>query len=85
MVRTQIQLTQEQAEGIRRLASERGVSMAELVREAVEHILEANRRALMWERALSVVGKYADQAGDESVAEDHDRYLDDAYLHWRRS
>lgn len=84
MVRTQIQLTQEQAEGLRRLASARGVSMAELVREAVEHILEANRRALLWERALSVVGKYADPAG-ESVAEDHDRYLDDAYLHWRRS
>ena len=40
MVRTQIQLTEEQAEGLKRLAAERGVSMAELVRQSVQRLLE---------------------------------------------
>jgi hypothetical protein len=85
MVRTQVQLTEEQSEGLRRLATTRGVSMAELVREGVEHILELDARTRTWERALSVVGKYQDPAGEAAVAEDHDRFLDEAYLHWRRS
>jgi Arc/MetJ-type ribon-helix-helix transcriptional regulator len=85
MVRTQIQLTEEQAEGLRRLATAQGVSMAELVREGVDHVLEGDQRARAWEQALSVVGKYKDPAGEEAVAEDHDRYLDEAYFRWRRS
>lgn len=85
MVRTQIQLTDEQAEGLRRLAARRGVSMAALIREGVERTLVGDEQALLRERAMSVVGKYTDRDGATDVAKDHDRYLDDAYYHWRRS
>ena len=36
MVRTQIQLTDEQARAIKRIASAKGVSVAEVIRRAVE-------------------------------------------------
>lgn len=85
MVRTQIQLTEEQAEGLRRLAARRGISMAALIREGVDRTLEQDERTAIWERAMSVVGKYRDMEGATDVAREHDRYLDDAYLHWRRS
>jgi predicted DNA-binding protein len=84
MVRTQIQLTDEQAQRLRRLAAERGVSMAALVRDGVERVLADDNRAELWRRALSVVGKYRDVEGAKDVAENHDRYLEEAYLDWRR-
>ncbi len=36
MVRTQIQLTEEQAIKVKKIAARRGVSMAEVIRDAVE-------------------------------------------------
>ena len=84
MVRTQIQLTDEQARRLKGLAAERGVSMAALVREGVELVLAEPDREELWRRALAVVGKYRDLEGATDVAENHDRYLEDAYLDWRR-
>jgi 16S rRNA U516 pseudouridylate synthase RsuA-like enzyme len=40
VIRTQVQLTEEQARQLRRLAAERGVSVAQLIRESVEALLE---------------------------------------------
>lgn len=77
MIRTQIQLTEEQAARLKELAAQRGVSLAELVREGVEHILAESEHDQKWRRASALVGRYSDEAGD--VAANHDRYLDDAY------
>jgi hypothetical protein len=83
MVRTQIQLTQEQAAALKRLAAERGVSMAALIRDAVEGVVaEGTDRERRKQRALAAVGKFHDTSRD--VAAEHDRYLEDAYLDWRR-
>ena len=38
MVRTQIQLTDDQAKTVKKLAMTRGVSMAEFIRQAVEGV-----------------------------------------------
>jgi len=81
MERTQISLEPEQAERLRRLARERGVSMAHLIREAVDRtyggVLAPPTRAELWERAMSAVGSgHGDGA---NVSEDHDRYLDEIY------
>jgi predicted DNA-binding protein len=84
MVRTQIQLTDEQARRLRRLAAERGVSMAALVRDGVERVLADDERAEQWQRALSILGKY--KSGDTAnVSEEHDRYLEEIYSDWKRS
>ena len=40
MVRTQIQLTEEQAIKVKKIAARRGVSMAEVIRDAVEGAIE---------------------------------------------
>jgi hypothetical protein len=78
MHRMQIQLTEEQATALRRLARRRGVSIAALVREAAQALIErgdvdAERRA----RAREVVGRYA--SGRRDIAREHDRELEDLF------
>ena len=77
MVRTQIQLTEEQARALKEMAVRRGVSMAELIRESVQRLIEEREEAEKWRRALEVLGKYRDGASDVSI--NHDKYLDEAY------
>jgi hypothetical protein len=81
MERTQISLEPAQAARLRALAAERGVSMAHLIREAVDRVygsaIAPPTRDELWERAMSAVGcAHGDGA---NVAEDHDRYLDEIY------
>ena len=75
MIRTQVQLTDEQAAALRRLAHERGVSLAALIREAVERQIAAADDP--WERAARAVGAFS--SGKTDVSEEHDRYLADAF------
>lgn len=80
MERTQISLEPEQAERLRRLARERGVSMAHLIRDAVDRTYgtaETESMAAKWERAMRAVG--IGHGGGHNVARDHDRYLDEIY------
>jgi hypothetical protein len=78
MVRTQIQLTENQVRRLKRRAAERGVSMAELIRRAVDQSFEPDDMDAKWERALSVVGKFRSDVPD--LSERHDDYLADAFL-----
>jgi hypothetical protein len=79
MIRTQISLTEEQHRRLKRVARERGVSLAEVVREAVDQVVpdqdEERRRA--WERLMSLAGAF--DSGVPDIAERHDDYLPD---HW---
>lgn len=80
MVRTQIQLTEEQAERLRESATRAGVSMAELIRRAVDRAIcersEPSREALV-ARAKAAAGRFRSDRSD--VAANHDVYLADAY------
>jgi hypothetical protein len=80
MVRTQIQLPPLQAEAIKRVAAERGASMAEIIRLSVDAYLRdlyrPSERELR-ERALSIVGMIKDGPSDTSTR--HDDYLAEAY------
>jgi hypothetical protein len=81
MIRTQIQLTDEQAAGLKSLSAEKGGSMAEWIRCAVDSLLR-EKGGPSWEerkkRALAVVG-IGDSDFDD-VAENHDAYLEEIYL-----
>ncbi len=81
MIRTQIQLTEEQARRLRQAARERGVSMAEVVRRCIDRGLatEVPDRAARYARAVDLVGAFEDPTGSRRVAESHDQYLDDTY------
>ena len=79
MIRTQIQLTEEQAAKLKRLASDRDVSMAEVIREAVDRLPDRNDRTERFARALAVAGSGRDIEGKTDVAVRHDEYLADIY------
>jgi hypothetical protein len=79
MIRTQIRLTEEQYRRIRALAQRENVSMAQAIRDAVDAWLDRRAelsRAELWQRSLSVIGKY--DSGLSDVAENHDKYLAEA-------
>lgn len=80
MLRTQIQLTEEQARALKEMAARDGVSIAELVRRSLTSFLrspspstEERRR-----RAIAFAGRFPSREGD--IAENHDRYLAEDYL-----
>ncbi|MGH8924282.1 MAG: ribbon-helix-helix domain-containing protein [Acidimicrobiia bacterium] len=77
MIRTQVQLDEKQVKALRRIAADRGVSMAALVRESVDHLLESQRWGQDWDRAMEVVGKH--RGSGERIAEEHDRYLEETF------
>jgi predicted nuclease with RNAse H fold len=73
MVRTQIQLTKSQAERLKRLAASNGVSMAELVRQGVDRVLEAapaSTRGDTMRRAMRDFGAF--RSGSSDLATRHD-------------
>ena len=74
MVRTQIQLTKEQAERLKRVAAQRGESMAEVLRSLVdEHLMDEPSRTERLRRALEVPGRF--RSGRSDISEKHDDYL----------
>jgi Arc/MetJ-type ribon-helix-helix transcriptional regulator len=80
MRRTQVQLTAEQVKALRRLAAERGVSMAELIRQGVDTVLETASEP-SWEekvqRALAAAGMVKE--GPTDMSERFDDYLAEAW------
>ena len=80
MIRTQIQLNEEQQAALRELSASTGKSMAELVREGIERVISArprpNRQAQV-ERAVRLAGKSSSGSPDGSRR--HDRYLAEAF------
>ncbi|HET8777365.1 MAG TPA: CopG family transcriptional regulator [Candidatus Limnocylindria bacterium] len=82
MIRTQISFDEEQYEALQAAAEREGVSMAALVRDAVDEKLRQRdeERERKKRRALSVIGMF--RGTGENVSEDHDRYLDEAYGDW---
>ena len=80
MVRTQIQLTEDQSKALHELAAERGVSVAQLVREGVDAVIRQSARP-SWEerkrRALAIVGRFH---GPSDLSERHDDYFVESIL-----
>ncbi|MHB0940080.1 MAG: ribbon-helix-helix domain-containing protein, partial [Armatimonadota bacterium] len=96
MVRTMVQLTEEQVKALKKLAKARKTSMAQLVRESV--ILYVNTSTLDAEReekrhrALEFLQyiknnkeKFRDMEGKTDVSVNHDEYLAEIYGSWKKS
>ncbi|PZA07010.1 MULTISPECIES: CopG family transcriptional regulator [unclassified Meiothermus] len=79
MIRTQIQLEENQLRRLRELAYREGISVSEAIRRAVECMLKDESQE--WkgrkERALRAVGRFA--SGLQDVSRSHDRYLEEAF------
>lgn len=80
MVRTQIQLTQDQARTLKKMATSRHLSVAELIRKAVDNMIRSNATVDLEERhkrAIEIAGRFA--SGKRDISKKHDVYLADAY------
>jgi hypothetical protein len=96
MVRTMIQLTEEQMKALKALAKARKTSVAKLVRESVAQYIvtaptelsyeEKRKRALEFVRQIKE-GKFVahDIEGKKDVAVNHDKYLAEIYGTWKES
>jgi hypothetical protein len=79
MMRTQIQLEEEQMEWLRVKARARGISVSQLIREGIkfyrahqEHLPRDRKR-----KALEAAGRFSSGTSDVSIR--HDDYLAEAY------
>lgn len=80
MVRTQIQLTDGQAEAVKKVALDQKISVAEFIRKALDDALlrrGVRDREEVRRRAIAAVGGF--HSGESDIAERHDDYLAEAY------
>jgi hypothetical protein len=78
MIRTQVQLREEQLRALKRLAAERDVSISELVRQGVDVVVGAQDINARIRRALGAVGRFSG-TGPTDTSLRHDDYLDEPY------
>jgi len=79
MIRTQIQITPEQARALKRLAAKEGKSVAELIRRSVDGLLQESGlpdQDALRAKALAAAGKLS---GPADLAANHDTYLVEAF------
>jgi len=80
MVRTQIQLTEQQQAALRRLSASTGRSLADLIRQGVEQLLSSAAlpdRTEQLRRARRVAGRF--RSGHADGSSKHDRHLTEAF------
>jgi hypothetical protein len=79
MLRTQIQIEEDQIRWLRDKAKERGVSVSQLIREGVEFYRQYEDRIPEGKKkkALAAIGRYA--SGVSDISEKHDDYLANAF------
>ena len=80
MVRTQIQLTEEQAKALKKLALSRHLSVAEIIRQAVDNLIKSSAVIDIQERrkrAIDAAGKFS--SGKRDISREHDKYLAEVF------
>ena len=80
MVRTQIQLTEEQVKALKIIALSRHLSIAETIRQAVDTVIRTNTTVDIEERrkrAIDIVGRFS--SGKRDISRKHDTYLAEAF------
>ena len=79
MLRTQIQLTEEQSSQLKRISLQQGVSVAELIRKGIDTYLRAHNTVSSEkrkERACAAAGRF--RSGCSDLSTEHDKYLAEA-------
>jgi len=85
MVRTMVQLTEEQLKVLKAMAKARKTSVAKLVRESVAFYVASSAQVSLQERQKradairSIAGKYRDIQGAKDLSTNHDKYLEEAF------
>lgn len=83
MIRTIVQLTEEQHRVLKELAAEYNVSVSEMVRRSVDALAQnkpkARSREEIRRRAMAWVGIARDRDGATDISINHDKYLEEIY------
>ncbi len=80
MVRKQIQLTDKQAEAIKKMSSQMNLSIAEIIRRGIDSYIRAYGAISQEERrqrAIKSAGQF--HSGKTDLSEKHDMYLVEIY------
>lgn len=80
MIRTQIQLTEDQHERLRELAGRHNLSISELIRRSLSRVLDQEAEVSPQDRlrrAVAAAGRFA--SGRRDVSGKHDEHLAEAY------
>ena len=79
MIRTQVQIKEDQINWLRSKARDRGVSVSQLIREGIDFYRSRENRLPMEKKrkALAAVGRFSSGPSDNSAR--HDEYLATAY------
>ena len=77
MIRTQISMTEEQGEALRRVAATRRISQAAVLRDALDLVVAGEERTRRIDRARRALGSFSSGYTDTSA--EHDSALDDAF------
>ena len=80
MYRTQIQLREDQAKTLKEMAAEYDVSVAELIRQSIDMLIESNHELTPTkkrEQAATLVGIAT--SGVTDLSTNHDQYLAEIY------
>ncbi|MEI8132596.1 MAG: CopG family transcriptional regulator [Leptolinea sp.] len=79
MIRTQIQLTPEQARDLKRMAAKEKKSISKLIRLSIDAMIHSKgmfSQNDLRQRAIAVAGQLR---GPETLAANHDDFLSEAY------
>jgi hypothetical protein len=80
MYRTQIQIREDQSKKLKEMAAEYNISVAELIRQSIDLLIESNYELTTAEkrkRAEAIIGIYKSDVTDLST--NHDAYLAEIY------
>jgi predicted DNA-binding protein len=77
MVRTQIQLEEEDFERLKREAARCSCSVSAFVRDSIKAALIESERRSTAEDVMKLAGKYDSSLSD--LSENHDKYLEDGW------
>ncbi|MDY7076127.1 MAG: ribbon-helix-helix protein, CopG family [Chloroflexota bacterium] len=80
MIRTQVQLTEAQAQALKDLAAARQSSVAALIRQSVDYLIRQSGHIDVAERrrrAIAAAGRF--RSGQANISTEHDRHLAGAY------
>lgn len=77
MIRTQVQITDDQARALKETASARGISIAEVIRQALDQHFAGQASEPRRLRAVRAIGGF--RSGRRDVSARHDDHLADAF------
>ena len=79
MIHAQIQLSPDQHRRLKERAVQKGLSVAALIRQAVDQSLAREGQADPWDRLLQASGSIRGKARIKDLGRGHDRQLRDAF------